>query len=71
MAGLAAGSEPVWERLSSELQEYSTKIDTAKAQFDDLNVSIDEFTKQLEAAAERERKISSMLQWIYGSHRCG
>ena len=67
MAALASGgasgdSEPVWQRLSSELQAYSTKIDAAKVQFDELNVSIDEFTKQLDAAAERERKISSMLE---------
>ena len=55
-------TEPVWQRLSSELQAYSTKIDAAKSQFDELNVSIDEFTKQLDAAAERERKISSMLE---------
>ena len=63
MAALASnGSDPVWQRLSTELQAYSTKIDAAKAQFDDLNVSIDEFTKQLDAAAQRERKISSMLE---------
>ena len=64
MAALASNnsSDPVWQRLSTELQAYSTKIDAAKAQFDDLNVSIDEFTKQLDAAAQRERKISSMLE---------
>ena len=50
-----------WEKLSSELKEYGGKIDAAKAQFDDLSVNIDDFTKQLEEAAARERKITEML----------
>ena len=50
-----------WEKLASELKDYGTKIDSAKAQFDDLSVNIDDFTRQLEEAAARERKITEML----------
>ena len=50
-----------WEKLAGELKDYGSKIDAAKSQFDDLSVNIDDFTKQLEEAAARERKITEML----------